>query len=372
MLEYQIKRLFIKFGAFVLVSLAVIAASKFFAVKYAYEDNLLSDEATVVYDQLCEDTAGMKPKEKTAYIANWSGRYNNEYMKKEDHTEKEESEYRAKEDARNAYQNHLMNNIYTLEGVKRYIKTGSGFVSAGYPTDLNEHSQAYADLPTPESINSIYVIRFLTLQNFNICPVIVILLVGLFIADTYEKRLDLTIKISAQSIDFYRTREIVLCIFIFVLNVFNFISDLCISKLIFHTRYLSAPLQSVTDLVFCPAEVTVGGAVGILFALELMAAFVSYEIFILIAQKIRSARNYLIAAAAVTAVFSIIPIYFSQANIWCFIGFNKKMQVLSQLKYIKGMGSTTFFISFVVYAACLGGLTAWRFYGYRESKNVGK
>lgn len=366
MYNYQMKRLFFKLWYFIAAAVILIAASKAFTVKFAYPQPDCDEKSFAKLDELCAETADMKPDSRLKYVVDWRREYTEEYMKYGEADNKLKAEFEINEGARTVYENQLRNCAYTLEGIKNYIVKGEGFVSASYPRDLAQNPEAYRYLSTPKPVNENYFLRFLTLQSFNICPFIVILLVGVFVADSYEKRIDLMIAISARSRSFYKSRELTLCVFILALEFINLITDLSVSGMLSHTEYFSTPIQSVSSYVFFPANLTLGGAVTLIFAFELLGAFVGYNIFILLAQHIRSVRNYLIIAAAIAAVFTVVSKFFPSAAIYCFLGMNSKTSVLLNVKYISAIGATQIFPALMILIISLVGICAWRFFGYRE------
>ncbi|MGN0632944.1 MAG: hypothetical protein ACI4JW_03660 [Oscillospiraceae bacterium] len=366
MYNYQMKRLFVKLWYFLAAAVILIAASKAFTVKFAYPQSGCDEKSLAKLDELCAETADMEPDSRLRYVVNWRREYTEEYMKHGEADKKLRAEFEINEGARTVYENQLRNCTYTLEGIKNYIAKGEGFVSAGYPRDLAQNPEAYRYLSTPDSINEIYFLRFLALQSFNICPFIVLLLVGIFVADSYEKRIDLQIAISAKSRSFYKSRETTLCIFILALELINLITDLAVSGMLSHPEYFGAPIQSVSNYVFFPANLTLGGAATLIFAFELLGGFVGYNIFILAAQHIRSIRNYIIITSAIAAVFTVVPKFFPSAAIYCFMGMNSKTSVLISVKYISAIGATQIFPALMILVISLTGICTWRFFGYKE------
>ena len=84
---------------------------------------------------------------------------------------------------------------------------------------------------------------------------------GVFVADSYEKRMDQQIKISITAAVFFKSREIVLSLAIFIIFTLSFFADLILSGTLQQSEYSTAPLQSVWEFDLSPVMLTVRGTI---------------------------------------------------------------------------------------------------------------
>lgn len=110
-------------------------------------------------------------------------------------------------------------------------------------------------------------------------PIFVLLLVGVFVADSYEKRMDQQIKISKNSSAFFKSREIILSVAIFIMFTLSFFADLIISGTLHQSKYSTSSLQSVWQFDLAPLMLTVRGTIIWLYVTRLMSAFYNLRHF---------------------------------------------------------------------------------------------
>lgn len=355
MYGYQLKRLFTKYLFVILICVFLAAVIKFITVYRRQNDlvrNYMTEKETEYFSQLLENTDGMPLEQRSEYIYDYR-------IKSYENTDEELN------NAISRYEDKLRY-CYILNGIINYAKTGKGLVDAYVPSDLSENSKPYASLAEPTVINDEPFLKFLDLQSWNIMPVIVLLITGVFIADGYEKRMHLVIDISKESKRFYRSRETVIVIFIFLIYSINFIADLSISGCSATRGYMNASIQSVPYFIFSHIELTVGGTIVWLYITKLFALYICYGIFVLIARAVCSMKKFITASAAIVIIMSAFSAYLPNAAPYMFAAICNKTALLSSIGYIGIIEASEIVTVMFVYFLILVGISAWRFTGYYD------
>lgn len=353
MYKYQLKRLFSKYLLVILICVFAMAAVK--AVVVISMNNVeimsyLTKSQTEHYNGLLEESSGMSLAERAEYIYNYSL----------------ESSQNNNADVLAAISkyNYRLDDCFVVEGVINYSKTGSGLVSAEIPLDLLENAQLYASLDQPEVINDEPFLKLLELQSWSIVPIVIMLVVGVFIADSYEKGIHLVINISKQAKKFYRSRELILAGFIFLLHGINFSADLLISGFDLSAEYMNATVQSVNFFGFSHINLTIGQVTGWLYVTSLLSVYICYGIFLLTARKARSMKIYITVCAGVIIIMSAFAIYLPNSAPYVFAAITDKNVMLRCIDYIPFIGASEIVTVLAVYLLILAGISAWRFAGY--------
>lgn len=253
-----------------------------------------------------------------------------------------------------------------VESIRSYARTGRGLTDANIPTDLVKNSRLYAAFPTPQVINDEPFLKFLELRAVDIMPIFVLLLVGVFVADSYEKRMDQQIKISKNSAGFFKSREIILSAAIFIMFMLSFFTDLILSGTLQQSEYSTAPLQSVWEFDLSPVMLTVRGTIIWLCVTRLMSFFATYSIFVLVAKQVRSVKKYVMLTSGLIAVMSAAAHYVGALSPYMFAAVTSVNGQLNNLDYMRAFDCSEAVAVFIYLAAILSGLTAWRYSGYYE------
>ena len=224
MYSYQTSRLIKKFWL-LFVIVIIFSASVKFAVYRSFNasNNLvyMNKETAEIYNELIENSADKTLDQCDEYITDYelrsyAGGYNGNITA-----------------AVNKYKTELRS-CFMVESIRSYARTGRGLTDANIPSDLVKNSRLYAAFPTPQVINDEPFLKFLELRAVDIMPIFVLLLVGVFVADSYEKRMDQQIRISKNSSAFFKSREIILSVAIFIMFTLSFFADLIISGTLQH------------------------------------------------------------------------------------------------------------------------------------------
>jgi hypothetical protein len=133
--------------------------------------------------------------------------------------------------------------------------------------------------------------------------------VKVFVADSYEKRMDQQIRISKNSSAFFKSREIILSVAIFIMFTLSFFADLIISGTLHQSKYSTSSLQSVWQFDLAPLMLTVRGTIIWLYVTRLMSLFITYGIFVLVAKQVRSVKKYVMLTSGLIAVMSAAAHY---------------------------------------------------------------
>ena len=355
MYGYQIKRLFTKYLFLILACILSAAAIKILTIYRWKNDiarNYMSEKETGYYTQLLESTSEMSLEQRSKYI----------YDHRIELSENTDEEL---DDAINRYEDKLRY-CYIINGIINYAKTGKGLVDAYVPNDLNENSVLYASLEKPTVINDEPFLKFLDLQSRSIMPIIVLLITGVFIADSYEKRLHLMINISKCSKQFYKSRETVIVIFIFLIYSIDFIVDLLASGYLASYGYMNAAIQSVPYFIFSHIDLTVGETIRWLYIVQLISLYICYNIFVLISRAVCSIKKYITISAAVIIVMSAFSSYFPEAAPYMFASICDKKMLLSSISYIKMIEISEIITTPFVFLLILVGILTWRSTGYYD------
>lgn len=283
MYSYQTSRLIKKFWLLFVIVIIFSASAKFTVYRsFNASNNLvyMNKETAEIYNELIENSADKTLEQCDEYITEYEMRsyasgYNNNITA-----------------AVNKYKTELRS-CFMVESIRNYARTGRGLTDANIPTDLVKNSRLYAAFPTPQVINDEPFLKFLELQAVDIMPIFVLLLVGVFVADSYEKRMDQQIRISKNSSAFFKSREIILSVAIFIMFTLSFFADLILSGTLQQSEYSTSSLQSVWQFDLAPLMLTVRGTIIWLYVTRLMSLFITYGIFVLVAKQVRSVKNML-------------------------------------------------------------------------------
>ena len=333
MYSYQTSRLIKKFWLLFVIVIIFSASAKFTVYRsFVSSNNLtyMNKETAEIYNELIENSADKTLEQCDEYITEYEMRsyasgYNGNITA-----------------AVNKYKTELRS-CFMVESIRSYARTGRGLTDANIPTDLVKNSRLYAAFPTPQVINDEPFLKFLELQAVDIMPIFVLLLVGVFVADSYEKRMDRQIKISKNSAAFFKSREIIL------MFTLSFFADLIISGTLHQSEYSTSSLQSVWQFDLAPLMLTVRGTIIWLYVTRLMSLFITYGIFVLVAKQVRSAAHYV--GALSPYMFAAVTSVNGQLN---------------NLDYMRAFDCSEAVAVFIYLAAILSGLTAWRYSGYYE------
>ena len=351
MYSYQTSRLIKKFWLLFVIVIIFSASAKFTVYRsFVSSNNLtyMNKETAEIYNELIENSADKTLDQCDEYITDYelrsyAGGYNGNITA-----------------AVNKYKTELRS-CFMVESIRSYARTGRGLTDANIPTDLVKNSRLYAAFPTPQVIN-----EFLELQAVDIMPIFVLLLVGVFVADSYEKRMDQQIRISKNSSAFFKSREIILSVAIFIMFTLSFFADLILSGTLQQSEYSTAPLQSVWKFDLAPLMLTVRGTIIWLYVTRLMSLFITYGIFVLVAKQVRSVKKYVMLTSGLIAVMSAAAHYVGALSLYMFAAVTSVNGQLNNLDYMRAFDCSEAVAVFIYLAAILSGLTAWRYSGYYE------
>lgn len=356
MYSYQTSRLIKKFWL-LFVIVIIFSASVKFAVYRSFNasNNLvyMNKETAEIYNELIENSADKTLEQCDEYITEYEMRsyasgYNNNITA-----------------AVNKYKTELRS-CFMVESIRSYARTGKGLTDANIPSDLVKNSRLYAAFPTPQVINDEPFLKFLELQAVDIMPIFVLLLVGVFVADSYEKRMDQQIRISKNSSAFFKSREIILSVAIFIMFTLSFFADLIISGTLHQSKYSTSSLQSVWQFDLAPLMLTVRGTIIWLYVTRLMSLFITYGIFVLVAKQVCSVKKYVMLTSGLIAVMSAAAHYVGALSPYMFAAVTSVNGQLNNLDYMRAFDCSEAVAVFIYLAAILSELTAWRYSGYYE------
>lgn len=356
MYSYQTSRLLKKFWLLFVIVIIFSALAKFVVYwSFNSSNNLtyMNKEAAEIYNELIENSADKSLDQCDEYITeyemrSYAGGYNDNITA-----------------AVNKYKTELRS-CFTVESIRSYARTGRGLTDANIPTDLVKNSRLYAAFPTPQVINDEPFLKFLELRAVDIMPIFVLLLVGVFVADSYEKRMDQQIRISKNSTVFFKSREIILSLAIFIIFTLTFFADLILSGTLQQSEYSTAPLQSVWEFDLSPVMLTVRGTIIWLYVTRLMSIFITYGIFVLLAKQVCSVKKYVMLTSGLIAVMSAAAHYVGAISPYMFAVVTSVNGQLNNLDYMRTFDCSEAVSVFTYLAAILGGLSAWRYSGYYE------
>lgn len=364
MYSYHIKRLIKKQLPLLLIILLLTVSSKIVIIEFSHQEESLTERSQELLDTYVKEAIDLNTDEKLTYINKKITSERESYMSIESPSQTETEEYNQRAEAQNTFKNSVLFNSYTLLGVKKYAETGEGLVSLSFPENISDIKEAYLDIHEPNVVNESHFKRFISLQSFCLIPFYILFIVGIFIADSYEKKIDLHVIISGNSKLFFRSQEIVLSIFIFIMLIINIIFDLAASGLLSHLYELSVPIQSISDYVFIPHNLTVLQAIIFIFLLEVFGAFICYNFFAIISKALRSMKNYIICGLTLIALTTLTSGLFPDSAIYMMTGITNKRAVLRNIQYIPSLDSTNILIVFIVCLMILTALCSWRLFGY--------
>lgn len=359
MYSYQTSRLLKKFWM-LFVIVIIFSASVKFAVYRSFDssNNLtyMNKETAEIYNELIENSADKTLDQCDEYITDYelrsyAGGYNDNITA-----------------AVNKYKTELRS-CFMVESIRSYARTGKGLTDANIPSDLVKNSRLYAAFSTPQVINDEPFLKFLELQAVDIMPIFVLLLVGVFVADSYEKRMDRQIKISKNSAAFFKSREIILSAAIFIMFTLGFFADLILSGTLQQSEYSTAPLQSVWEFDLSPVMLTVRGTIIWLCVTRLMSFFATYSIFVLVAKQVCSVKKYVMLTSGLIAIMSAAAHYLGTFSPYMFAAVTSVNGRLQNLDYIRTFDCSEAVAVLIYLATILGGLSAWRYSGYYEGNS---
>ncbi len=356
MYSYQTSRLLKKFWLLFVIVIIFSALAKFVVYRSFDSSNNLTymNKGTAeIYNELIENSADKSLEQCDEFITDYelrsyAGGYNDNITA-----------------AVNKYKTELRS-CFMIESIRSYARTGRGLTDANIPTNLVKNSRLYAAFPTPQVINDEPFLKFLELRAVDIMPIFVLLLVGVFVADSYEKRMDQQIRISKNSTVFFKSREIILSLAIFIIFTLSFFADLILSGTLQQSEYSTAPLQSVWEFDLSPVMLTVRGTIIWLFVTRLMSIFITYGIFVLLAKQVCSVKKYVMLTSGLIAVMSAAAHYVGAISPYMFAVVTSVNGQLNNLDYMRTFDCSEAVSVFTYLAAILGGLSAWRYSGYYE------
>ena len=200
----------------------------------------------------------------------------------------------------------LLQGCYRVKGYTDFSKSGHGIIDMQLPGDLVSNKAFYASLETPTVIDTDPFYRLLRLLTFDICPVWVMLFVGVFSADGYEKGINLQIDISKNKKSYYLA-HIGLCAgataFIYTLS---FLCDMLLSCA-FRREYLTASFQSTG--LSGRLDTTVFGSILLLFFIGLFSAILSMLVFEFAARLVCSVKKYILVSVSLIGFMTALSYY---------------------------------------------------------------
>lgn len=359
MYSYQTSRLLKKFWMLFVIVIIFSASAKFTVYRsFDSSNNLtyMNKETAEIYNELIDNSADKTLDQCDEYITeyemrSYAGGYNNNITA-----------------AVNKYKTELRS-CFMVESIRSYARTGKGLTDANIPSDLVKNSRLYAAFPTPQVINDEPFLKFLELQAVDIMPIFVLLLVGVFVADSYEKRMDQQIRISKNSSAFFKSREIILSAAIFIMFTLSFFADLILSGTLQQSEYSTAPLQSVWEFDLSPVILTVRGTIIWLCVTRLMSFFATYSIFVLVAKQVCSVKKYVMLTSGLIAIMSAAAHYLGTFSPYMFAAVTSVNGRLQSLDYIRTFDCSEAVAVLIYLATILGGLSAWRYSGYYEGNS---
>ena len=359
MYSYQTSRLLKKFWMLFVIVIIFSASAKFTVYRsFDSSNNLtyMNKETAEIYNELIDNSADKTLDQCDEYITeyemrSYAGGYNNNITA-----------------AVNKYKTELRS-CFMVESIRSYARTGKGLTDANIPSDLVKNSRLYAAFPTPQVINDEPFLKFLELQAVDIMPIFVLLLVGVFVADSYEKRMDQQIRISKNSSAFFKSREIILSAAIFIMFTLSFFADLILSGTLQQSEYSTAPLQSVWEFDLSPVMLTVRGTIIWLCVTRLMSFFATYSIFVLVAKQVCSVKKYVMLTSGLIAIMSAAAHYLGTFSPYMFAAVTSVNGRVQSLDYIRTFDCSEAVAVLIYLATILGGLSAWRYSGYYEGNS---
>lgn len=366
MFKYQFKRLYVKHFAAVLIILAVLLVGKLVTVKFFYKEQPLKGREKELFDSHVEATIGLSAEEKLEYYYEQKAPQDKKLEELVSMGEKPDDSFNEELNALTSYATKLFSNVYNINGVEKYSNTGEGLVSPFVPEDFYYNMEAYKDIDEPDVINDDHFVLFVTLQTYNIVPVFVLLIVGLFVADSYEKRVDLQASISKNRKSFFVSQEVVLCIFVGILVVVNMFVDLAVSGLLTHSYELSATINSVERYWAIPTDMRIYQMIILFLVIEMMGAFICYHIFRIAAQSLRSTKKYMVCGLCVIVLTTLISTVMPKQAIYFFTGITNKGNVINGIKYIPKIHSINLFIPLIVGTVLTASLAVFRFVRFKR------
>lgn len=367
MFSYQIKRLFSKHLIALLIIAAAIALCKVLSVKVFYKEQVISKEAQVILDGYVKETLDMTAEKKFEYINEKAFETNNKVQQLNANGEQIDKATKAQLDAQSEYTSSLNWDVFVVLGVKEYANTGQGLVAPYVPSDFYYIKEAYTDVAEPDVINDHHFNLFITLQTYNIVSIFILLIVGLFVADSYEKRVDLQALISKNSKKFFISQEIVLSIFVGLLLILNLFTDLAVSGLLTHGYELSATLSSVRKYYLNPTGMTVFQTILLIFTIQSLGTYISYHIFRIAASALRSTKKYMIVALSLPVLSTLAARILPKYAIYFYTGLTNKSHLINSIKYIPEISATNIFIAIGIEAAILFGFGLFRFIKFKKA-----
>lgn len=366
MFKYQFKRLCVKHFAAILIILAVLFAGKLVTVKFFYKEQPLNGRQMELYDSHVEATIGLSAEKKLEYYYEQKALQDLKLNELYENGEKPDDSFNEELNALTSYSTKLFSNVYKINGVEKYASTGEGLVSPFVPEDFYYNMDAYKEIDEPDVINDDHFILFVTLQSYNIVPVFVLLIVGLFVADSYEKRVDRQASISKNRKSFFVSQEVVLCVFVAVLVVINMIVDLAVSGLLTHSYELSATINSVERYWAIPTDMRIYQMIILFLFIEMMGAFICYHIFRIAAQVLRSTKKYMVCGLSVIVLTTLISTVMPKQAIYFFTGITNKENVINGIKYIPKIDNINLFIPLIVGAVLTASFAIFRFVRFKR------
>ena len=366
MFKYQFKRLYVKHFLAILIILAVLFLGKFVTVKFFYKEKPLAGREKELFDSHVEATIGKSTDEKLEYFYTQKAPLDKKLEEYTSKDEKPDDSFYEELNALTDYSTKLFSNVYKINGVEKYSNTGEGLVSPFVPEDFYYNMEAYTDIDEADVINDDHFVLFVTLQSYNIVPIFVLLIVGLFVADSFEKRVDLQASISKNRKSFFVSQEIVLCMFVGVLVVVNMLVDLAVSGLLTHSYELYATINSVERYWAIPTDMRIYQMIILFLVVEMMGAFICYHIFRISAQAVRSTKKYMVCGLSVIVLTTLVSSVMPKHAIYFFTGITNKGNVINGIKYIPKIHSTNLFIPLIVGVVLTLSLAVYRFVKFKK------
>lgn len=367
MYKYQLNRLFRKNLLPVVIILVILIGGKFLTAKLFYKDEYIKGEEKEFFDFYVKKNIGLSADEKLEYINGESERII-KILSSIPEGEGRSDSLIAENNAFSKYSSLLFSNVYILNGIQKYAETGKGLVSPYIPDDFYYTKDAYTDIREPDIINDHHFMLFLTLQSYSLIPVLILLLVGIFVADSYEKRIDLQASISAKNKDFFTSQEVVLSIFAGILMIINLLSDLIISGVLAHPYELTATLNSIPVFQFVPTDIALWQMAALMFSLEAIGGFICYHLFSIVAKYSRSTKKYMVTGLSVIVLATLISTVVPNQSAYFFTGISNRKNAIFGVKYLPSIGITNLYFPLAVGIVLLAVLITFRLVKFKKVK----
>ena len=271
----------------------------------------LSDKGRECYHLLLDESKGMSLEERTAFIS----------------ALQIDADTAEMHEAIGRYTS-LLQGCYRVKGYIDYAKNGRGIIDMQIPHDLVSRKEFYASLETPTVIDTDPFYRLLKLLTFDISPVWVMLLVGVFSADGYEKRVNRQIDLCKRAKSYYLAHIGLCTAAAAIIYTLSFLADMLISGA-FRAEYFTAAFQSTG--LSGRLSVSVFGSIILLFISGLFSVLLCVLVFELAARLICSVKGYILFSVSFTGLMTALAYYIKPLLPFMFAALKDKGDLLAML-----------------------------------------